>query len=269
MPRTREEWESIAKEFEEKWNVFNTIGAMDGKHIRISCPKRSGSHYFNYKNYHSIVLFALADANYKFIYVDVGTNGRVGDSGVYAKSRLKQCLTDISILNIPDSKVLPNTNINAPYVVIADDAFPLGYRIMKPYPLKDITREERVCNYRFSRGRRMIESSFGILATRFRVFLTSINLSPDKVKTITLAACVLHNMLVEKRKYLYTQQEVVTDSYDGNIHLNSSTEEQRQEMQAISRQVHASRNRSGREIRDEFKRFYNGPGRVSWQQNYL
>lgn len=151
-------------------------------HVRITCPKLGGSHFYNYKSYHSIVLFALADANYKFLYVDVGTNGRVGNSGVYAKSKLRECLMNRALLNIPDAKQLPNSNITIPYVVLADDVFPLSYNVMKPYPLKRITREEKIFNYRLSRGRRMIESSFGILATRFRSFLTFIYLFPEKFK---------------------------------------------------------------------------------------
>ena len=79
---------------------------MDGKHIRIKCPESGGSHFFNYKSYNSIVFFALVDANYKFLYIDIGTNGRIGDAGVYAKSKLKTCLTDRSILNIPAERKL-------------------------------------------------------------------------------------------------------------------------------------------------------------------
>lgn len=199
VPNTIEEWEGIAKDYEDKWNVYNTIGSMDGKHIRIKCPVSGGSNYYNYKHFNSIILFALVDANYKFIYVDVGTNGRIGDAGVFAKSLLRKCIFDRSILNLPKEKKLPNTNTVTPYVVLADDAFPLSCYVMKPYPIKNISKEERIFNYRLSRGRRMVESAFGILANRYRIFLTTINLSPTKVTKIVLAACSLHNLLCEKR----------------------------------------------------------------------
>lgn len=55
---------------------------MDGKHIRIVPPPRSGAQYYNYKNFYSIVLMALVNSNYEFIFVDVGKNGRLSDGGV-------------------------------------------------------------------------------------------------------------------------------------------------------------------------------------------
>ncbi|CAH1997306.1 unnamed protein product [Acanthoscelides obtectus] len=268
VPRTEKEWLDIAKDFEDKWNVFNTIGAMDGKHVRITCPDKGGSHHFNYKSYHSIILFALTDANYKFIYIDVGTNGRIGDSGVYNKSKLKKCLADNSILNIPAGKNLPGANIATPYVVLADDAFPLSYNVMKPYPLKNITREEKIYNYRLSRGRRIVESSFGILASRFRVFLTTINLCPEKVTKIVLAACTIHNLLIDRRKHLYTCHEIISRSRKGHTFLDVLSHEELQELQTLTTQTRTVGNRHGREIRENFKIFYNGAGKVPWQEEY-
>ena len=35
MPKNKEEWKRIALEFENKWNVPNCLGAMDGKHSNL------------------------------------------------------------------------------------------------------------------------------------------------------------------------------------------------------------------------------------------
>ncbi|KMQ88306.1 nuclease harbi1-like protein [Lasius niger] len=82
FPKTTEEWTSIAKVYEERWNFPNCLGSVDGKHVRIIPPKGSNAFYRNYKGYDSLVLLALVDADYKFLIVDFGTNGRVSDGGV-------------------------------------------------------------------------------------------------------------------------------------------------------------------------------------------
>ena len=68
----------------------------------------------------------------------------------------------------------------------------------------NLTKEKRIFNYRLSRARRVVENAFGILANRFRVFLNTINLAPEKVTHLVLAACCLHNFIVEKNKSTYT-----------------------------------------------------------------
>jgi hypothetical protein len=74
-PNTPEEWKTVAEGFADKWNFHHTCGAVDGKHIAIKCPPNSGSMYFNYKKFYSIVLMALVDANYRFLCVNLGANG--------------------------------------------------------------------------------------------------------------------------------------------------------------------------------------------------
>lgn len=99
---THEMLKMNADDFYKKWNFPHCVAAIDGKHIRIKCPKNSGSLFFNYKEYFSLVLLALVDANCKFIAVDVGSYGKEGDSGIFSKAniytlekcfpRMKNCL---------------------------------------------------------------------------------------------------------------------------------------------------------------------------------
>ena len=72
VPSSEKEWEDKANAFMGKWNFPNCIGALDGKHVNKKCPKNTGSYYFNYKGTFSVVLLGLVDADYKFIYINVG-----------------------------------------------------------------------------------------------------------------------------------------------------------------------------------------------------
>jgi hypothetical protein len=85
-PKTKDEWITIASRFEKEWNFPNSLGALDGKHIAFRARKTNGSFYYNYKQFNSIILMALVDADYNFTYVDDGCNGRASDVGVYSNS---------------------------------------------------------------------------------------------------------------------------------------------------------------------------------------
>ncbi|XP_065056800.1 uncharacterized protein LOC135685009 [Rhopilema esculentum] len=130
-PSTEEEWEKIAQEDENLWNFPNCIGSLDGRHVQIKQPRNSGSYYFNYKNTFSIILLALVDANYKFIYVDVGSNGRISDGGVFRNSSLVTGLQE-NYLTLPCPHSMEDCETLLPYAMVADDAFPLKVNMLKP-----------------------------------------------------------------------------------------------------------------------------------------
>lgn len=149
FPSSEEEWRVVATDFGERWNFFNCIGAFDGKHILIDPPVNSGSLYYNYKDTYSIVLLALVDAQLRFIYVDVGTNGRISDSGIWNKSTLKAHI-DSNSLKIPPAASLPGTETEFPFVIVGDEGFPLSMNILIPYPGSSCTGriDRRIFNYR-------------------------------------------------------------------------------------------------------------------------
>ena len=74
-PDSEKEWFAIAAEFNDKWNFPHCLGAIDGKHVLIQAPARSGSNFFNYTKCFSIVLLAFCNANYEFTLVDIGEVG--------------------------------------------------------------------------------------------------------------------------------------------------------------------------------------------------
>ena len=83
MPATENEWKELSEEIYANWQFPNSIGTMDGKHITIFNPANSGSTFYNYKKFYSIVLLGLVKHNYQFLYANVGCQGRISDGGVF------------------------------------------------------------------------------------------------------------------------------------------------------------------------------------------
>ena len=102
--KCEDDWLHISEQFEEIWNMLHTIGCIDGKHIRIECPKLSGTLYYNYKGFFSMVLQAISDANYCFTLFDLGQYGSNNDSGVLANPKMGQMFVDDLLHVPPDTK---------------------------------------------------------------------------------------------------------------------------------------------------------------------
>ena len=101
-PTSCPEWLQIAEDFEHMWQFPKCIGAIDGKHVVICPPSGGGSFYYNYKETHSVVLMAVAGPNYKCLYADAGTNGRVSDGGIWNKALLLKTLE--RSIGVPETK---------------------------------------------------------------------------------------------------------------------------------------------------------------------
>lgn len=257
-PKTEQEWEAIEEQFNSRWQLPHCIGALDGKHIRIAKPHHSGSQYINYKGFFSIVLMAVVNADYQFLYVDVGAEGRMSDGGVFAHCSLSEALAT-GCLHIPaPKKLLPQHHSSVPYYLICDDAFPLKEYMMKPFSKRSLTEAERICNYRFSRARRVVENAFGILAAVFRVLHTPILLQPEKAEKVVLAVCVLHNFLRERCRSEYQaalrRSEDLRTDVDGLVPLQASKNN--------------NSTNSAKEVRILLQNYFVTEGRVAWQDVY-
>lgn len=258
----------VASGFQDRWQFPHCLGAIDGKHFSILPPCNSGSTFRNYKSHFSVVLLAVVDAHYCFLYAHIGTQGRVSDGGVYAHSDLKEAV-DSNLLNIPPAQSLPGTDVVMPFVFVADEAFPLHTHLMKPYPFRHLDHEQRVYNYRLSRARRVAENAFGILANRWRVFLKAIPLDPETVSWITLAALSLHNYLRVQATDTYIPPALV-DIEDEDHHIIPGSWRSDTTLQSVPAGRDRNATRTVKEQRDRVKDYFSSPaGSVSWQEQML
>lgn len=189
-----------AAEFEKVWNFPHVVGCLDGKHIRIICPSDSGSMFLNYKKFFSVVLQGLVDAKNKFITIDVGGFGKQSDGGTFMASDLFHFINGKNLI-FPEPDFLPHSNVKAPYVMLADEAYPLLPYLMKPYDRQTLTDRGRNFNKRLSRARKSVECAFGILYSKWRIISKAIETKVELADMIVKCVCVLHNTIIDKEGF--------------------------------------------------------------------
>lgn len=133
-------------------------------------------------------MLAICDASYRFKYLDVGAYGSEGDCNILKHSKFgSDVLQDR--LRFPENATV--NGVKLPFFFVADDAFPLCKRIMKPYGHKNLSEQERIFNYRLSRARRCIKNAFGLLCSKWACLKKTLYCSPDRAQTIITACCML------------------------------------------------------------------------------
>lgn len=206
VPSTAEEWLEIEEGFSK--NFPHAVGAVDGKHIALQGPAFSSSVRCN-KETVNIVLLALIDSNCRFIYADIGSQGRICEGGVFNNNPLwhQICAND---LNLPTPCQLPELNTEVPYVFLGDEAFALSSYVMKPFQCEDET-PKRLFNQRLTMSRAVVENTFGALTHRFKVFKKPIIIDADKATLVTMTCVLLHNFLMRSKTSKLT---FTTDIYN-------------------------------------------------------
>ncbi|XP_063771016.1 uncharacterized protein LOC134908815 [Pseudophryne corroboree] len=262
FPTTPEEWKVVAKEFDDFWNFPNCGGAIGGRHVRINPPPHSGSFYYNHKGFFSIVLVAIVNAEYEFLMIDVGKNGRMSDGGVIEQTHFYHKLKEKMLYLPPTSDTKDGLN----FVFVADESFCLHEHLLTPFPEKALTEEKKIFNYRLSRASRVVENAFGLLSSRFRIFHTTINLSPYKIELVAMACCLLHNFLRRSNSAEYCPGSMLEreNMDDGSVIPGewSCGPPGLVPLQLVQPQKLPC---DAKISRDKYMEFFSGSGAVAWQ----
>lgn len=127
---------------------------------------------------------------------------------------------------------------------------------MRPYPGRGgLNVDQRIFNYRLSRARRMIESTFGILVSQWRIFRKPIIANVENVYKIIEACVCLHNFIRADN----------ADDETCELELSDDTMSNLGGMQNICRLGSNTHSREAARVRDEFMAYFNEEGAVDWQ----
>lgn len=199
-------------------------------------------------------LFALCDARYRFIVLDIGAEGRQSDGGVFRNSKLYAALEENS-LEIPSPQIVNIGGPVLPYVIVADEAFSLKNFLMRPYSKSQkLDLKKKIFNYRLSRARRVVESSFGILTARWQIYRRPIIASVNLSRKIVQATCCLHNFIINEKDSSNRYYSTVTPAY-------TFTQEA---FQDYINETHSSC-KNAAHIRNTFADYFEGDGAIKWQ----
>ena len=141
-----------------------------------------------YKGFKSLVLKSIANANYEFLCCDIGTNGRVSVGWVTENTKFYEKLLNEE-LNLSLPRKPDNGTSDLAYLFLGDEAFALRKDLLKSFSQKQLTNERSFFNCRLSRARRVIENTLGIMALRFRVSHTEINLKLENRNSCLVLLC--------------------------------------------------------------------------------
>lgn len=132
-----------------------------------------------------------------------------------------------------------------------------------------MTIEKRIYNYRLCRARRVVENAFGILATRFRIFHTSINLREENIDAVMLACCVLHNFLRSKCTDTYTPSEILDyeDLEDGIFTPGARTDSSN--LLDLQKGICSNPSNEVKNVRNTFVEYFNYIHALPWQKNFV
>ena len=127
-----------------------------------------------------------------------------------------------------------------------------------------ITRVERITNYRISRDGRVVDNTFGILVSRFRVIMTTIELPPETVRDVVLTCVVLHNILRSQYQGQHGGQQPGDDDDDDDVPGNGR-------LIGGAADGGCDRNpaREAKRLRDYLKVYFNNEGAVAWQDGTI
>ncbi|KAM7300574.1 uncharacterized protein ISCGN_016185 [Ixodes scapularis] len=292
-PQTADEWLRVAADFEERWNFPHSLGAIDGKHVTVECPPKSGSLDRNYKGTFSKSMLAVSDAHYRFLYVELGHHGSESDGGIFSRCKLQERLLQ-GQMGMPQDQ---NVGIEGPLpYIVGDEAFPLKTYMMRPFSRKALqkdpapppgadpdaaaaarkaeVREQRIFNYRLSRARRVVETAFGILAQKWRILRRPFRANDQNINRIIAACVALHNFMLKQSAVSAASYCPVgladSEDWEGRVKDGSwRSDKPKGGALAATPPVGCNPNQYARTMRSKLSHHFLNAGAVTWQDDRI
>lgn len=185
MPRNRDELQNNFQQFYEIGSFPTVIGTIDCTHVKISGQGgNDGEIYRNRKQYFSINVQSVANADLSFQDIVARYPGSSHDSHIFNQSRLKQRFENGEF---------------ARAVLLGDGGYKLYPYLMTPFrnpTTEDQTRYNRVQIL----VRNTVERKYGVWKRRFPCLVFGLRCKLETSLAVIIACAVLHNFCIQQRE---------------------------------------------------------------------
>lgn len=145
--------QEVMEAFERKKGIPGVLGAIDGTHIPIKCPKNHSDQYINRKGFFSGLLQVICDPDLFITDAFCGYPGSVHDARVLHNSPIYH------EIELNPANFFPG-NIH----ILGDAAYPLKTWLLTPFRDNGrLTPQQRRYNVADSATRMVVERCFGLL----------------------------------------------------------------------------------------------------------
>ena len=259
MPRSEADFKEKIMDMDELWQFPYCWAGIDGCHIPLKCPPgglQSCKEYHNFKNFYSIVLMAMVDSHYRFVWASCGFPGNSHDAIIFKSTDLWT--------RIQEGHYIPNIgqsvdDVIVPPLIVGDSAFPLCSWLMKPHTNAFLTPQQRNFNYRLSQACMVTEGAYGQLKGRWRVLLRKCESGRDQVCMTTLACLVLHNVCIDRG-------DAISKKLDLSIDPNTQQRRPREEVRKLLQMTACS---TVKDTSKEAQRVRNALYKKLWLEKFL
>uniref|UniRef100_A0A8C5MN25 DDE Tnp4 domain-containing protein n=1 Tax=Leptobrachium leishanense TaxID=445787 RepID=A0A8C5MN25_9ANUR len=182
FPTDRASWRKVKLDFFQVKGFPKVLGAIDCTHVALRRPTNHEELYRNRKQFHSLNVQVVCDADQRIMSVRPGNPGSFHDSRIWQESSLATLL---------DEGQMPDGD--------------KGYAC-QPWLLTPLRNPQTPAEVQYNSAhcatRNVIERTFGVLKYRFLCLDKSggyLLYSPLKAADIVLACCILHNVALMHR----------------------------------------------------------------------
>ena len=180
LPRSEAEWFAIVNGFEEIAGFPLVVGAVDGTLIRIERPADFEGWYCR-KNFPAINMQAIVDHKGCFMSYSLRP-GSSNDQSLWSRSSFGQSV---------------NSRIPLGCHILGEGGYSINPSLITPYSDDTDDPDERLFNNIHSRTRIVVETAFGRLKNRFRIFRRSLAEKTPQHMAYDIVACIcLHNFFI-------------------------------------------------------------------------